>query len=274
MTRSPLSSACTLLAMLLAGAGQAAAESFDCIIEPSAISTIVAAEKGVITDVPVARGDMVRKGDVLVRLQSDVEELQLELYRIEAETTVDVASAEKRLELRKTEYERARELENRQVGSRTHAEETEIEMNLTQLALDKARVAQRAAELQLRQSQALLARRTVTSFIDGLVLSVDAQPGEYANEQVALMSLAQIDPLHVDVFLPVEFYDSIKAGDRLAVTQTAPHERRLEATVKTVDHVFDAASGTFGALLEIANPDFSIPSGTRCRLDLEPPSNP
>ena len=123
MTRSPLSSACTLLAMLLAGAGQAAAESFDCIIEPSAISTIVAAEKGVITDVPVARGDMVRKGDVLVRLQSDVEELQLELYRIQAETTVDVASAEKRLELRKTEYERARELENRQVGSRTHAEE-------------------------------------------------------------------------------------------------------------------------------------------------------
>lgn len=93
MTRSPLSSACTLLAMLLAGAGQAAAESFDCIIEPSAISTIVAAEKGVITDVPVARGDMVRKGDVLVRLQSDVEELQLELYRIQAETTVDVASA-------------------------------------------------------------------------------------------------------------------------------------------------------------------------------------
>jgi hypothetical protein len=38
-----------------------------------------------------------------------------------------------------------------------------------------------------------------------------------------------------------------------------------EATVTVVDRVIDAASGTFVVRLELPNPDYTQPAGTRCR---------
>jgi membrane fusion protein, multidrug efflux system len=36
--------------------------------------------------------------------------------------------------------------------------------------------------------------------------------------------------------------------------------------VKVVDHVIDAASGTFGIRLELKNPDYSLPAGLKCKV--------
>ena len=35
--------------------------------------------------------------------------------------------------------------------------------------------------------------------------------------------------------------------------------------VRVVDQVFDAASGSFGVRLELANPNGAIPAGVRCK---------
>jgi hypothetical protein len=41
---------------------------------------------------------------------------------------------------------------------------------------------------------------------------------------------------------------------------------RYSATVKVVDRVIDAASGTFGVRLELPNRQRAIPAGARCRV--------
>jgi hypothetical protein len=38
------------------------------------------------------------------------------------------------------------------------------------------------------------------------------------------------------------------------------------ATVTVVDRVLDAASGTFGARLEIYNPNNKLPAGLKCKI--------
>jgi hypothetical protein len=38
------------------------------------------------------------------------------------------------------------------------------------------------------------------------------------------------------------------------------------ATVKIVDRVIDARSGTFGVRLELPNSDYTIPSGLHCQV--------
>ncbi len=39
-----------------------------------------------------------------------------------------------------------------------------------------------------------------------------------------------------------------------------------QAAVKVVDQVFDAASGTFGVRLALANPELIVPAGLRCKV--------
>ena len=40
----------------------------------------------------------------------------------------------------------------------------------------------------------------------------------------------------------------------------------LEASVKIVDRVVDAASGTFGVRLELPNPEYRLSAGLKCKV--------
>ena len=54
-------------------------ESFDCVIEPQQTVKLSSAVAGVIREVAVDRGDTVKKGQVVARLEAGVEEANLAL---------------------------------------------------------------------------------------------------------------------------------------------------------------------------------------------------
>jgi multidrug efflux pump subunit AcrA (membrane-fusion protein) len=83
-----------------------------------------------------------------------------------------------------------------------------------------------------------------------------------------IAKLAEIDPLNVEVILPVTLYGRIKVGMRAQVVPEQPIGGRHEASVKVVDRVIDAASGTFGVRLQLPNPGNRIPAGVKCRVRL------
>ena len=63
------------------------------------------------------------------------------------------------------------------------------------------------------------------------------------------------------------------------VLPESPINGRFAATVIVVDHVLDAASGTFGVRLELPNPGYKIPAGVNCKIrflsaEVSPPSKP
>ena len=89
-------------------------------------------------------------------------------------------------------------------------------------------------------------------------------PGEYRNDQSPILTLAEIDPLRVEVFVPTLFHGQIKLGSVATVTPEPPIEGQFAATTTVVDRVMDAASGTFGVRLRLPNPNFALPSGVRC----------
>ena len=114
----------------------ASAELFDCVVEPSAKISVVAAETGIVRHVDVKQGDYVRKGVTLVRLDDDVKAMQVEWNRIRASTDVEIRTAEERLALRQKEDARAEELTKKNIASQTRLDETEIEVSLTELSLE------------------------------------------------------------------------------------------------------------------------------------------
>jgi hypothetical protein len=80
------------------------------------------------------------------------------------------------------------------------------------------------------------------------------------------MKLAEIDPLNVEVLLPVSVYGKIRVGQRAIVMPESPIGGQHETMVKVIDRVVDAASGMFGVQLELPNRQRAIPAGVRCKV--------
>ena len=93
--------------------------------------------------------------------------------------------------------------------------------------------------------------------------------GEYLTSDGYVTSLVQLDPLHVEAFLPVELFAEVTEGQNVTIRPAPPIGGVYQGTVTVRDRVFDAASGTFGVRVELPNPDGVLPAGHRCLLDLE-----
>jgi len=114
----------------------------------------------------------------------------------------------------------------------------------------------------------ILALRTIRSPLSGVVVEKVLSPGEFATSNLKdpILRLAEINPLNVEVVLPVSQYGRINPGMKAAVFPEQPIGGQYRATVKIVDRVVDAASGTFGVRLSLPNKQNRIPAGVKCRV--------
>lgn len=228
--------------------------------------------EGLIESIPVERGESVRKGQVLVSLESGPERAAVEAARSRATMEGTIRAAEARLELTRRKLERADELYKKNFISSTARDEAETDFRLAQSQLREAQENRRLAEHDLRRATEVLGMRTIRSPFNGVVVDRFLAPGEFAatDAKQPILKLAELDPLNVEVILPVRLLGTIRPGDRAAVSPENSAGRSYTARVKIVDRVVDAASGTFGVRLELPNRDHAIPAGIKCKVSFEP----
>jgi multidrug efflux pump subunit AcrA (membrane-fusion protein) len=70
----------------------------------------------------------------------------------------------------------------------------------------------------------------------------------------------------VEVIVPATMFGSVRVGMSGRVSLEPLFSGALQAKVVVVDKLIDAASGTFGVRLQLANPDNKIPAGIRCSV--------
>jgi RND family efflux transporter MFP subunit len=240
-------------------------EPIDCLIEPAQVVDIGSAVIGLIEKVHVERADTVRRGDVLVELESGAERAAVELSRARAAMDGAERAREANVRLGGHREARSRRLFEKQALSLDLREESETAAELARLELQQVREDRRLASLQLDQTEELLRRRTIASPVDGVVVERLMAPGERVDEEV-ILRIAQLDPLFVELTLPSERFGSVQPGTKAAVELEMPGDQVYVASVTLMDRVIDPASGTFGVRLELPNPDYAIPSGLHCRV--------
>jgi RND family efflux transporter MFP subunit len=232
---------------------------------------VSAAVPGVLEALEVERGDVVRRGQVLGNLDATVERAMVELA--EARATMDAALRSREADLEFAEKRRTRnaELFRANTLSAQENEDAEREVVLAELALRRVRQEMQLAELELGRARANLELRTIESPIDGVVVERLVSPGESVEDR-PILEIAKVDPLNVEVIVPVSLLGSIRRGMRAEVRPEAPVGGVHEAEVSIVDRVVDAASGTFGVRLTLPNPGYELVGGLRCtvRFPLEP----
>ena len=241
------------------------AVEFDGVIEPYEVVEVGSAVTGILETVDVDRGDFVKKGQVLATLQSGVEKATMELARARAEIETDIEAEEKKLAFNERKQHRIEELYKKEALPFGEMDEAETNRVLAALELREARENKRLAELELQRAIEVVKRLTIRSPIRGVVVERFLSPGEFVEDQ-PILKLAQIDPLNVEVIVPVALLGSVKVGMHAMVRPEAPVSGLHTAEVMIVDRVVDAASGTFGVRLELLNPDYRLPAGLKCKV--------
>jgi RND family efflux transporter MFP subunit len=244
---------------------------FDCVIEPHQTVKLASPVVGVIGRLDVDRGDLVRQGQVIGKLEDGVEVAALELARARATNEHTVRSIEARLEYLRKKYTRLEELHSKAVTSRAALDEAESEAKAVEQQLQEAILNRELARLQMRQAEEVVNQRTLRSPINGVVVERLLVPGEYRNEQTPVITLAQIDPLRVEAYVATPYYGQIVSGSKAKIRPEEPIKGTYTATIAVVDHVLDAASGTFGVRLALPNPDLHLPAGIRCKVEFDMP---
>jgi RND family efflux transporter MFP subunit len=262
-----------LLLRRLAGLGALALSSapwagpVGCLIEPERVAEVGSPVVGVIDAVRVDRGDIVTAGQPLAVLRADVERANLGVAETRARLEADVGAATANLVLARQRLDRAQQLHAVSFVSRQALEQADAEHEVALQRLAQAKEHAQVLARELGVVQAQLSLRTVRSPFHGVVVDRFMNPGERVEEK-PLLRIAMIDPLRVEVMLPVAHYGSIAAGASLTVHPDLPNADPVSARVTRVDKVIDAASNTFRVRLSLPNPGHKLPAGLRCRVDL------
>jgi membrane fusion protein, multidrug efflux system len=230
-----------LLACAPALAQAPARAGMDCLIEPSLEVKLGSPVDGVIAEILVDRGAGVRRGQTLVRLNSQME-------------TAAVDSSRGRSEFAKRKAERNDELYKQQLISVQERDQLETEAKL--------------ADLELRERETALRLRSIQSPIDGVVVDRVMSPGDQVSRASGhILRLMRLDPLYVEVVAAASLFGRVKVGAAARVIADGAGQKAHTARVSVVDRVIDAASGTFRVRLELQNPGYAIPAGLRCRVE-------
>lgn len=240
---SPKDSRSTLPAPLpLPAEVRRSGNAWDCLVEPHMVVSVGSPVDGVLEEVLVDRGDTVKKGQVVAKLQSGVEAAAVELTRAH-------------IEFGRRKVERNVALHEKQLISSQEKDEMETEVRLR--------------EQELKRDLESLKLRTIVSPLDGVVVERRLAKGDLVRaDRSVVLRLAQIDPLNVEVVAPGEFFGAAKIGMVGSVSMRPLLPGSYKATVVVVDRLIDGASGTFGIRLELPNPGNKIPAGMKCNVQL------
>lgn len=196
--------------------------------------TVSSPAGGVLAEVLVRPGQVVAAGDVIARLDAEAEQIAFDRAKL--------ASDDAEATLARTEG-----LASSNVVATT--------------ALTAAQLAVANAELELRNAQVALTRRTITSPIAGSVGLIRVTPGNYVPAQTAVTTVDDTSAILVDFWVPERYAAAIVPGLPVVVSAVALPGRIFEGEVSAIDNRIDPASRTLQVQAEIPNDDRMLRAG-------------
>ncbi len=251
-----------------ADASRQVLSNIDCVVQPGKIASLGSAVPGVLSKVHVMRSDYVAKGTVLAELESDVERASLDLANRLASLNTATRLRQLNADFGSRTLQRNQSLFQKASISKQTLDQVKTEAMIAEMQVQQERENSEIAGIEVVRAKAVLNRRTIRAPFDGAITESFKTEGEYIADD-AVLQMASLDPLHVEVVVPLSELGVVESGMTGEISMDVPgfEDTTFNATVRRIDPVADAASATYGVLLELPNPDLTIPSGVRCKLD-------
>lgn len=238
----------------------------DCLTSASAEFELTFNAAGLLRDLRVAEGEIVRAGMLLAKTDDALAAARVAILARRVGSGEQIEAQRLRVDLARNRLERVRRLRRQNVASSTELEEAEHQYRLAELALDEAKVQASVLEEELTFATIQLEQTRLVAPADGVVVALHRRPGEFVSGDQPVLTLATLDPLTVRAYLPVEDHPLVASAVTVTVEPAPPFDSTVSGHIASIDRRFDAASRSFGVRIEVENPDYAIPADHRCRV--------
>ena len=239
----------------------ASAAEVEGISQPSADVALSFVRPGKIIKVPVKDGDKVKKGQLLSELDSELESSKIS--QLKAELLNDVKTRAEKAKIAQKEKD-LQDLENAVkdgAGTQKEVDTAKLEIlqmkfNLETLEFEKLQIQQKIEEQEIYKSQSSL-----HSPVDGLIEKVDIETGESVERLKEVFRIVKVDPLWIDVNIPLENAGNLKEGAQLFVKfkdSLGKHTITKKGSIIFRSAVADPGSETLNFRLEVENPELRL----------------
>ena len=189
---------------------------------------------GVVETIEFESGDRVKRGEVLVRLNAEVDQAALATFEAEEE-------------LARVQFERFAELVGEEAVSASE--------------YDEARSNYEAAQARVVEQQARLDKMTIRAPYDGVTGLRQVDVGEYLEVGTPIVEINMLDPILVDYQLPEKHLPSVAKGDRVDVRVAAHGKQPFTGEVQAIEASVNEATRMFGVRARIDNPEHRLRPG-------------
>lgn len=131
---------------------------------------------------------------------------------------------------------------------------TQVQVVAADLALANAKLAVKDAELAL-------SRRSVEAPIAGIVGILPVDAGNYVTSSTTIATIDDRSKLLIDIWVPERFAPQLRIGQVVTAIPTALPGKSFQGQISALDNMIDAASRTMRVRAEITNPSDVLRSG-------------
>lgn len=237
--------------------------------KPNRVAKVAAMTSGIIEELTVEEGQVVRKGDCLAKLDSVVHKKSLAVALAGKNAIGELAAARSELESSKSRIEIIRDLASRDHASPEEKMRAEMEY---QLATAHYRTALEKKEIRDAEYAKLLAESKnycVRAPFDGVVVTFHKERGEFVGPaEPGVCTVAELSTLSVEFFVPRIYRSSLKKNAQTPV-RFVESKRIVEGVIYYISPYPAGDTNTYTVKIRVNNADGSLNAGEPCQLDVD-----
>ena len=189
---------------------------------------------GIVSEIAFESGATVKKGTLLVKLDTKQEQAQLQ-------------AAEAKRELSRLNLARQKDLLTKKATSQSE--------------YDAAAAQARQDDAAVEQAKALVARKTIVAPFDGVLGIRQVNLGQYLNVGNPIAALQSLDPIYVEFQMPQQCLDQIAIGKKIHLKASGASAEQFEGDITAINSKVDEATRNFQVEATVANPDHKLRAG-------------
>lgn len=206
---------------------------------------LIASEgQGTVKEIAFESGALVRKGDLLVALDIDVERAQL-------------AAAEARAALARINAERARDLLDQNAVAKSEFDATDA--------------AYKQAVAEVASLQALIDKKSMRAPFDGRTGIRLVNLGQFLDRGNPIVTLQSLDPIHADFSLPQQRLAEVRTGSTVRITTDARPGSVYEGRITAISPEVDLGNRTVRVQATLDNASEELSPGLFVNIELVAP---
>ncbi len=235
------------------------------ITNPSSDITLSYVQPGRIAKVHFTEGAWVKVGQVLVQQDDAVEQIQLAQLKAASDDTTQIQASDASLAQKKVDLQKLEKAAAQNAATELEVEHAKLSVKMAELSLKLARFEHEQAQRKYDEVKMQVEKMRLASPIDGRIEKIHVEAGESINALTDVVRVVQIDPLWIDVPVPLIQAMDLSAGKMAKVLFPNPNRASVEGSIVYIAAVADAASGTLRVRIEVPNKS-SRPAGEHVEI--------